>query len=53
MAYIFNLFHVVINVLQEHSGSVFTGSWKIQAVCPDQNLGTHQSDYMGPLLGRL
>jgi hypothetical protein len=31
--------------LQEHSGSVFTGSQKMEAVCPDRNFVTHQSDY--------
>jgi hypothetical protein len=35
---------VVMNVLEDHSGFVFTGSRKMEAVCPDRNLGTHQSD---------
>jgi hypothetical protein len=38
----------VVNVLEEHSGSVFTGCQKVEAVCPDSNLGTHQSDYIAP-----
>jgi hypothetical protein len=40
--------YVVTNVLEEHSGPVFTGSWKVEVVCPDWNLSTHQSDYMIP-----
>jgi hypothetical protein len=39
---------VVMNVLEEHSASTFTGHQKTEAVCPDQNLGTHQSVYMVP-----
>jgi hypothetical protein len=40
--------YVVMNVLEEHSGSVFTGSQMMEAVCPDRNLGTPQSDYTVP-----
>jgi hypothetical protein len=39
------VWYVVVNVLEELSGSVFTGSWKKEAVCPDRNFGTHQSEY--------
>jgi hypothetical protein len=39
------VYYMVMNVLEEHSGSVFTGSRKIESVCPDRILGTHQSDY--------
>jgi hypothetical protein len=42
------VWYMGMNVLEEHSGSVFTSSLKMEAVCPDQNLGTHQSDYMVP-----
>jgi hypothetical protein len=37
--------YMVMNVLEEQSGSVFTGCRKMEAVCPERNLGTHQSDY--------
>jgi hypothetical protein len=40
--------YMVVNVLEEHSGSVFTGSQKLEAVRPDRNLGTHQLDYTVP-----
>jgi hypothetical protein len=39
------VWYMVMNILEAHSGSVFTGSRKKGAVCPDQKLGTHQSDY--------
>jgi hypothetical protein len=39
------VWYMVMNVLEEHSGSVFTGSRKTEAVYPDRNLDTHQSDY--------
>jgi hypothetical protein len=42
------VWYMVMNVLEEHSGSVSTGSQKMEAVCPNQNLGTHQSDYTVP-----
>jgi hypothetical protein len=42
------VWYMVMNVLGEHSGCVFTGSRKMEAVYPDQNLSTHQSDYMVP-----
>jgi hypothetical protein len=42
------VWYMGMNVLEEHSGSVFTGSLKIKATCPDRNLGTHQSDYTVP-----
>jgi hypothetical protein len=42
------LWYMAMNVLEEHSGSVFTGSMKMEAACPDRNLGTHQSDYTVP-----
>jgi len=28
--------------------SIFTGSQKMEAVCHDKNIGTHQSDYPVP-----
>jgi hypothetical protein len=40
------VWHMVMDVLEEHPMSVFTGHWKMDAVYPDQNRGTHQSDYM-------
>jgi hypothetical protein len=40
------IWYLVMNILEKHSGSVFTGSWKMEAVYPDRNLGTHQSDYV-------
>jgi hypothetical protein len=36
---------MVRTVLEEHSVSVFTGSWEMEAVNPDRNLGTHALDY--------
>jgi hypothetical protein len=42
------VWYMVINAFEEHSRSVFTGSQKMEAVCPDRNLGTHQSDYTVP-----
>jgi len=35
-----------MNVLKEHSGSIFTGHEIMEAVCSDGNISTHQSDYM-------
>jgi hypothetical protein len=29
------VWYMFMNVLEEHSGSVFTGSRKMEAVCPD------------------
>jgi hypothetical protein len=37
---------MVMNVLEEHSGFVFAGSRKMEAVCPDWNLIALQSDYI-------
>jgi hypothetical protein len=42
------VWYVVMNVLEEHSGSVFTGSRKMEPVCSNRNLGTHQSEYTDP-----
>jgi hypothetical protein len=42
------VWYMVMNVLEEHSGCAFTRSQKMGAVCLDQNLGTHQSDYSVP-----
>jgi hypothetical protein len=42
------VWYMFMNVLEEHSLSIFTGSQKMEAVCPDQNLCTHQSDYTVP-----
>jgi hypothetical protein len=39
---------IVVNVLEELSGCIFTGRRKMDAPCPDRNFGTHQSDYMVP-----
>jgi hypothetical protein len=38
---------MLMKVLEEHSMYVFTSSWKMEAVCADQNLGTHPGDYTG------
>jgi hypothetical protein len=42
------IWYMVMNVLEEHAVSVLTGSRKMEAVCPDRNLGTQQSDYTLP-----
>jgi len=42
------VWYMVMNILEEYSESVFTGHQKMDAVCPDRNLSTHQSDYMVP-----
>jgi hypothetical protein len=42
------VWYMVMNVLEEHSGSIFTGCQNMEAVCPDRNLSNHQSDYMAP-----
>jgi hypothetical protein len=34
-----------VNVLEEHSGSVFKGSWKMEVICPVRTPSFHQSDY--------
>jgi len=39
---------MVMDVLEEHLGSVFTGCQKMEAVCSEWNLRTPQSDYMVP-----
>jgi hypothetical protein len=39
------VWYMVMNVLEEYSGSVFTGNQKMEAVYPEQNLGTHRLDY--------
>jgi hypothetical protein len=39
------VWYKVMNILEEESGAVLTGRWKMEAVHPDRNLGTHQSDY--------
>jgi len=39
---------IVVNVLEELSGCIFTGRRKMDAACPDRNFGTHQSDYTVP-----
>jgi hypothetical protein len=38
------VWYVVMYVLEEYSEWVFTGHQQMNAVCPDQNLCTHQSD---------
>jgi hypothetical protein len=42
------VWYMVMKVLEELSGSVLTSSQKMEAVCPDQYLSTHQSDYTVP-----
>ena len=37
-----------MNVMEEQSVSIFTGSRKMEAAYRDRNLGTHQSDYTVP-----
>jgi hypothetical protein len=37
---------MVMNVLEEHSGCIFTALQKMDGVCPDRNHGTHKSDYV-------
>jgi len=39
---------MVMDVLEEHLGSVFTGCQKMEAVCPDWNLRTRQSGSVVP-----
>jgi hypothetical protein len=43
------VWYMVMDVLEECSGSIFIGSQMMVAVWPDRNLGTHQSDYTIPL----
>jgi hypothetical protein len=40
--------YMVMNVLEEHSVSIFTGLQMMEAVCPDRDLGTQQLNYMVP-----
>jgi hypothetical protein len=42
------VWYMVMNVLKEYPGSVFTDSQKMEAVCLDWNLRTHQSCYTVP-----
>ena len=42
------VWYIVVNVLEEFSGCIFTGRRKMDAACPDRNFGTHQSDCMVP-----
>jgi len=44
--YIYN--YMVVNVLEDRSASISTGRQKMEAVCPDQDICTHQLDYMVP-----
>jgi hypothetical protein len=46
------VWYMAVNVLQVHSGHVFTDSRKMEAVCPDRNLGTHQSRLHSPTRGK-
>jgi len=39
---------MVMNVLEENFASISTGRQKMKALRPDQDLGTHQLDYMVP-----
>jgi len=36
---------MIIYVFEEHSGSVFPGHQRMEAVCSDRNFGTHQLHY--------
>jgi hypothetical protein len=47
------IWYMFMNVLEEQNRSVFTNVQKMEAVCPDWNLGTHQSDHTVPELWRL
>jgi hypothetical protein len=38
--------YMVMNVLEEDSGCIFAALHKMDGVCPDQNHGTHKSDYV-------
>ena len=42
------VWYMVMNVLEEHSVSIFTGHQEMEAVFPDRNLITCQSDYTIP-----
>jgi hypothetical protein len=42
------VWYMVMDVLEEHLESVFTGCQEMEAVFPDQNLSTHQSVYIVP-----
>ena len=42
------VWYIVMNVLEEHSGSIFAGHQEMEAAFPDQNLSTHQSVYTVP-----
>jgi hypothetical protein len=42
------VWYVVMYVLEEYSETVSTGHQQMNAVCPDQNLSTLQSDYTVP-----
>jgi hypothetical protein len=42
------VWYMIMIVLEENCWCVFTGSRKMEALCPDQNLGIHQSDYTVP-----
>jgi hypothetical protein len=42
------VWYVGMNVLKEQAGSVFTGICDMEAVHPDRNLGTHESEYTSP-----
>jgi hypothetical protein len=37
------VWYMVMNILEEHSGLVFRGSGKMEAVCPDWDVGTCQT----------
>jgi hypothetical protein len=42
------VWYMVMNVLEENCGSVFTGGQQMEAICPALNLSTHQSVYTVP-----
>jgi hypothetical protein len=42
------VWYIVVNILEELSWCVFTCTRKMEAVCPDRNVGAYQSDYTVP-----
>jgi hypothetical protein len=44
------VWYMVMNVLEVHAGAILTGHQKVRAVCPDQNLSTHQLRLYSPIV---
>jgi len=42
------VWHIVVNVLEEISGCIFTGRRKMDAACPDRNFGSHHQITWSP-----